>query len=72
MGPSHAVAVDQLLWRVWGSRRPENRASLRTHMRRLRLKLGDDAANPTYLFAEQRVGYRFATPETPPSPATGS
>ncbi len=72
MGDGRVVTHDQLLWRVWGSRRSENRASLRTHMRRLRVKLGDEAANPTYLFAQQRVGYRLARPDSPPSPATGS
>ena len=25
----------------------------------LRRKLGDDASNPTYIFAEPRVGYRM-------------
>ena len=31
-------------------------------MSQLRAKLGDDAANPTYLFNERGVGYRMATP----------
>ena len=51
---------DQLLRRVWGSKRPGNLAVLRTHLRRLRSKLGEDATNPTYFFAEPRVGYRMA------------
>ncbi len=55
---------DQLLRRVWGSRRPNNLGTLRTHLRRLRSKLGEDASNPTYFFAEPRVGYRMAKGET--------
>ena len=57
------VTHDQLLRRVWGAKRPVNLGSLRTHLRRLRSKLGEDAANPTYFFAEPRVGYRMAKGE---------
>ena len=32
-------------------------------LRRLRRKLGEDASNPTYFFAEPRVGYRMAKGE---------
>ena len=31
--------------------------------RRLREKLGDEANDPTYIFAESRVGYRMAKNE---------
>ena len=51
---------DHLLRRLWGSKAPSDLASLRTHLRRLRRKLGEDASNPTYFFAEPRVGYRMA------------
>ena len=33
--------------------------TLRTHVRRLRRKLGEDGSDPTYIFAEPRVGYRM-------------
>ena len=39
---------------------------LRTHLMRLRRKLGEDAANPRHIFAEPRVGYRMPEGETPP------
>ncbi len=32
-------------------------------LRTLRSKLGEDASNPTYFFAEPRVGYRMAKGE---------
>ena len=54
---------DELLRRMWGAKRPESLGALRTHLRRLRSKLGEDASNPTYFFAEPRVGYRMAKGE---------
>ncbi|MCY4416349.1 MAG: helix-turn-helix domain-containing protein [Chloroflexi bacterium] len=36
---------------------------VRTHMRRLRRKLGDDADNPRFIFTEPRVGYRMPAPD---------
>ena len=36
---------------------------MRTHLRRLRQKLGDGAANPAYIHAEARVGYRMPNPK---------
>ena len=53
------VPHDRLLRRVWSPGKPGNMRVLRTHLMRLRRKLGDDAANPTYIFAEPRVGYRM-------------
>ena len=48
-----------LLERVWGERGSGDRRPMRTIVRKLRRKLGDDAGNPTYLFTEPRVGYRM-------------
>ena len=54
----------RLLRKVWSSGKPGNLQVLRTHLMRLRRKLGDDAANPKYIFAEPRIGYRMANGET--------
>ena len=54
------VTHEQLLRRVWSPKKPGNLQTLRTHLRRLRVKLGDDGADPTYIVAEPRVGYRMA------------
>ena len=54
---------DELLRRLWGAKRPDDLGALRTHLKRLRSKLGEDASNPTYFFAEPRVGYRMAKGE---------
>ncbi len=55
---------NQLLRKVWGLKKPGNLGALRTHLRRLRSKLGEDASNPTYFFAESKVGYWMAKGDT--------
>ncbi|MYE40149.1 MAG: response regulator, partial [Chloroflexi bacterium] len=59
------VPHDRLLRRVWSPGKPGSLRALRTHLKHLRRKLGDDAANPTYIFAEPRVGYRMEKPDAP-------
>ena len=64
---AHAGTVltrDQLVVRVWGVGRSGEAGPLRTNIRRLRAKLGDDAENPLYIFTEPRVGYRMPQGET--------
>ena len=55
---------DELLHQVWGLSSSGNARVIRTHLMRLRRKLGEDASNPKYIFAEPRVGYRMAKGET--------
>ncbi len=55
------ITHDQLLQRVWGAAAGRDVRVIRTHLARLRRKLGDDASNPTYVVAEPRVGYRMAS-----------
>ena len=59
MDAGRVVPHDRLLRRVWSPGKPGNLRVLRTHLMRLRRKLGEDAANPKYIFAEPRVGYRI-------------
>ena len=40
------------------------RVTVRTFVKRLRHKLGDDADSLTYIFNKPRVGYRMAKGET--------
>ena len=54
------VTHEQLLRRVWSPKRPGNLQTLRTHLRRLRVKLGDDGTDHAFIVAEPRVGYRMA------------
>ncbi len=51
---------DQLLSQVWGPGYSGDSQPVRTFVKNLRNKLGDDARNPTYIFTEPRVGYRMA------------
>ena len=53
------LTFDALLDRVWGLGRSGERGSVRTYVKRLRRKLGEDAGGPKYIFAEPRVGYRM-------------
>ena len=53
------VPHDRLLRRVWGPEKPGNMRVLRTHLMRLRRKLGEDGSSPRYIFVEPRVGYRM-------------
>ena len=53
------VPHHQLLRKIWGPAHSADVRGIRTLMRRLRHKLDDDAKNPTYFFAERRVGYRM-------------
>ena len=48
-----------LLSRVWGPERAGEGWLLRNVVKKLRRKLGDDAADPRYIFTEPRVGYRM-------------
>ena len=56
------VTYDTLLRRVWNSPNGANTNVVRVLVRTLRRKLGDDAANPAFIFNERGVGYRMAGP----------
>ena len=59
---------DTLIRQVWNKRDLTDTSVVRAFVRRLRRKLGDDAARPVYVFAERSVGYRLA--EREPAPGT--
>ena len=59
------VSHDRLLRRVWGEETPGGLRTLRTHVMRLRQKLGDSPESPTYVLTEPRVGYRMPEAEAP-------
>ena len=54
------VTHERLLHAVWGAQYVGQVEYLRSFVRQLRKKLGDDAANPRYLLTESHIGYRFA------------
>ena len=58
----HAGAVVPtyvLLRQVWGTLQADKRDRVRSAIKRLRKKLGDDAEEPTYICTEHGIGYRM-------------
>ena len=58
------LTYEHLLKRVWGQGSDRDLRPMRSAVKSLRRKLGDDANNPIYIFTEPRVGYRMAGGET--------
>ena len=59
------VTSESLLRQAWGVRESAQTDPVRAFVKKLRAKLGDDAASPTYIFNERGVGYRMADPNEP-------
>ena len=59
------LTSDALLRRVRRGRDAGDPTLVRTLVKKLRRKLGDDAAKPAYVLTERGVGYRIATPAEP-------
>ena len=53
---------EQLLRAVWGPLYQGDVRVVRTYIKALRQKLGDDVNHPSYIFTETGVGYRMPTP----------
>ena len=70
LNAGRVMTHDALLRRVWDEPGANDRVLLRTVVKKLRAKLGDDAGNPTYIFNERGVGYRMANPRARQRPAT--
>ena len=56
---------DSLLRRVWGGRSYAGPELVRTFVKKLRRKLGEDAAAPAFILNERGVGYRMAVHREP-------
>ncbi|MCY3886093.1 MAG: response regulator [Chloroflexi bacterium] len=65
LGAGRVQTHAELLPRVWGLAHPGRTGAVRTLIRQLRRKLGDDAADPAYIFNVPRVGYRMPKPDGP-------
>lgn len=57
------VTYDELLQRVWGRRHTDDTRTLRTAVKKVRRKLGEEANKPVYIFNVPRVGYRLGMVE---------
>ena len=70
MNAGRVVTYASLLRRVWGNGGNGATALVREFVKKLRRKLGEDAANPAYIVNERGVGYRMCEPgENPTDPA---
>ena len=54
---------ESLIRRLWSGRDPGDPDRVRTFIKQLRRKLGDDPARPTWILNERGVGYRVPKPE---------
>ncbi len=53
------VTQEMILKAIWGPAHADDSQYLRVYIRQLRQKLGDDAANPSFIATEPGIGYRF-------------
>ena len=60
--PGRVLTHDQLLRSVWSEDHPADQRLLRSFIKNVRQKLGDDARNPSYIFTQSGVGYHLAKP----------
>ena len=56
------LSHDELLESVWGHGHSADQQLLRSFVKGLRSKLGDNARDPVYIFTESGIGYRLAKP----------
>lgn len=57
--PGHVLSREQLLERVWGSDYFGDDRVVDAHIKKLRQKLGDDAAEPRFIQTVRGIGYKF-------------
>ena len=62
LNAGRVATYDTLLRKAWAGRENGGSARLRTVLKKLRRKLGEDAARPRYIFSERGVGYRMPRP----------
>ena len=67
-GAGRVLTHEALLRQVWAGRGTGNPKKVRAYVKRLRHKLGDDSARPTWIFNERGVGYRMPRPGDPGEP----
>ena len=60
LNAGRVVTYDTLLRQVWDGRDHANAELVRTFIKKVRKKLGDDASRPAYIFTARGVGYRMA------------
>ncbi len=62
-GAGRVSTTEDLLRLVWAGRHEGDVDLVRTYVKKLRRKLGDDAARPACIVNMRGVGYRMARPD---------
>ena len=62
LNEGRVCTYDALLRQVWSKGGGSDPKLVRAFIKKLRRKLGDDAARPDYILTERRVGYRMGPP----------
>ena len=62
LNAGRVVTSASLLRQLWGTRDSSDTEPVRAFVKKLRGKLGDSAANPTWIFNVRGVGYRMSRP----------
>ena len=68
LNAGRVTTSETLLDRVWEGRNNSDTKVVRAFVKQLRQKLGDDAANPAWIFNVRGVGYRMPRPGAPGEP----
>ena len=63
LNAGRVVTYEALLRQIWSGRKAGDLDLVRNFVKRLRAKLGEDAANPTWVFNVRGVGYRVPGPD---------
>jgi len=61
--PGEVISQEELLEHVWDSERNEFSNTVRVHVQSIRGKLGDNGAEPKYIWTVVGSGYRFIKPD---------
>ena len=62
LNAGRVLTYDSLIRQVWNGQESGGVEVVRTFVKRLRNRLGDDIANPVYIHTERGVGYRMTKP----------
>ena len=65
LNAGRVVTYDALMRQVWDGRAASDTDLVRNFVKKIRAKLGEDAASPTWIFNVRGVGYRMPNPRAP-------
>ena len=71
LNAGRVVTYETLQRRVWSDRAAGDANLVRNFVKKLRAKIGEDAANPTWIFNVRGVGYRMPRPDGDSRPYPG-